>query len=220
MKKLAKIFLLLINLSPIGACIMVMTGNVSSVDDKVLLYVVLTILFSVPIQMVFYTVNVFRNTTIAKNQKGLWVLLLLSFNFAAFPFYWYLHIWRGVDKPETGQAPEPLAPSGNEPARFRNKSFKITLLLAGFLPILFFILSTCLIFLTESSDSLAYFFGILFFVSLVSLTIFYVFDVYRNSTVASNQRMLWTIVLIIGSIYVFPLYWYLHIWKKPHEVLD
>ena len=210
---MGKIILLLINSSPIGACILVITKSISSIDQNILFYIALAAVFSIPIQLIFYIINVFRNTTIAKNQKSLWVTLLLCFNFTILPVYWYLHIWKDDDKPEKEQ--ESVASPDNNQPRFRSKTSKIIMFLINFLPVIFFIIAVYVMFLTVSSDLLTYSLTILFFVSLVALIIFYVFDVYHNNTVDTNQKTLWTLVLIFGNIFIFPFYWYLHIWKEP-----
>jgi hypothetical protein len=171
---------------------------------------------SIPIQLVLYIINVFRNTTIAKKQKTLWVMLLLFCNFVILPVYWYLHIWRDADNREIESEPaaEPVVPSGNVP-RFPKTSSKILILLAGFLPIVFIFAGAYIVIFTKISDSVAFFFGIMFYVSIIAMIVFYIYDVFHNHTVANDQRVLWTLLLIIGHIFVFPFYWYFHIWKKP-----
>lgn len=216
MKKFSKILLFIISLAPISAWILVMAvGGVNLNDNETLFYIILTGFILIPIQWILYIPNVFRNTTVAKNQKGLWVTVLLFFHFVIFPFYWYLHIWKDDNKLEKETEPEQIVSSNNNQQKYRRKTSKIIMFLINFLPIIFFIIAVYVMFLKVSSDLLTYSLTILFFVSLVALIIFYVFDVYHNHTVNTNQKTLWTLVLIFGNIFIFPFYWYFHIWKEP-----
>ena len=213
MKKFGKILLFIISLTPISGWVLIMvTGGVSLNENEVLFYIITTAFILIPIQWIFYIANVFRNTTIAKDQKALWVTVLLFFHFVIFPFYWYLHIWKDDDKLE--KKPETVVSSDNNQPRFRSKTSKIIIFLINFLPVIFFIIAVYVMFLTVSSDLLTYSLTILFFVSLIALIIFYVFDVYRNHTVNTNQRTLWMWILIFGNIFIFPFYWYFHIWRE------
>ena len=217
MKKLFKLLLLIISLLPIIACILIIIGVCADIEDPdILLFIIIPAFISIPIQLILYIINVFRNPSVAKNQKVLWVMLLLFFGWLILPVYCYLHIWRDYKKPEIESEPaaEPVIPSGNVP-RFQKTSSKIVILLAGFLPIVFLIAGVYIVAFTKYSDSIAFFFGIMFYVSIIAMIIFYIYDVYHNHTVAGDQRVLWTLLLIIGHIFVFPFYWYLHIWKKP-----
>jgi hypothetical protein len=191
-------------------------GGVNLNDNKELFLVILAAFISIPIQLILYIINVFRNTSVAKNQKVLWAMLLLFFNWAILPVYCYLHIWRDSEKPviESETAMDTVMPSDNVP-RFPKTSLKIFILLAGFLPIVFIFAGAYIVMFTKISDSVAFFFGIMFYVSIAALIIFYIYDVFHNHTVANDQRVLWTLLLIIGHIFVFPFYWYFHIWKKP-----
>ena len=217
MKKLFKLLLLIISLLPIIACILIIIGACADIEDTdALLFIIVPAFISIPIQLILYIVNVFRNPSVAKNQKTLWVMLLLFFNWAILPVYCYLHIWRDTDnrKIESEPAAEPIVQSTSV-SRFQKTSSKIIIFLAGFLPIVFLLAGVYIIAFTKFSDSVAFFFGIMFYVSIAALIVFYIYDVYHNRTVAADQRVLWTLLLIIGHICVFPFYWYFHIWKKP-----
>jgi hypothetical protein len=43
---------------------------------------------------VFYVVDVFQNDRVAKDQKVLWLIVILMGGFIGMPIYWYLFIWR------------------------------------------------------------------------------------------------------------------------------
>jgi len=54
--------------------------------------------------------------------------------------------------------------------------------------------------------------------SLPILWIMYITHVYRRSNVESNQKHLWAALLFFGHFVIFPVYWYLHIWREPKKV--
>jgi hypothetical protein len=56
---------------------------------------------SVPVLVVAYIIDIFRNKSVAKNQKILWAVVIFCASLFAFPFYWYLHVWREPKKDET-----------------------------------------------------------------------------------------------------------------------
>jgi hypothetical protein len=62
--------------------------------------------------------------------------------------------------------------------------------------------------------SSALFLGLLSF----GLLIYYIVHAINNREIDSNERLLWVLVFVLGSIAGFPIYWYLRIWKR-HEVL-
>jgi len=43
----------------------------------------------------------------------------------------------------------------------------------------------------------------------------YLINVYRNVSVDKDKKILWTILILFGSIIAMPIYWYLFIWKEP-----
>ena len=50
---------------------------------------------SIPGALILYVADAYRNKRIVKNQKYLWIALFFFANILAYPFYWYLHVWRG-----------------------------------------------------------------------------------------------------------------------------
>lgn len=48
---------------------------------------------------------------------------------------------------------------------------------------------------------------------IISLTIFYMANVFRNDRVNKDMKVLWAVVLFMGSIIAMPIYWYLYIWR-------
>jgi hypothetical protein len=55
-----------------------------------------------------------------------------------------------------------------------------------------------------------------FFTMLVvlALLIFYIVNVFKNVRVEKDKKVLWAIVLFMGSMIAMPIYWYLYIWKS------
>ena len=139
MKKFGKILLFIISLAPISGWVLVMVvGGVNLNDNEILFYIITAAFILIPIQWILYISNVFRNTTIAKDQKALWVTVLLFFHFVIFPFYWYFHIWKDDDKLEKETEPEHIASSNNNQQKFRSKNLKVIMLLASLLPFFLF----------------------------------------------------------------------------------
>jgi hypothetical protein len=50
---------------------------------------------------------------------------------------------------------------------------------------------------------------------MIGLTIFYMVNVFRNDQVNKDMKVLWAVVLFMGSIIAMPIYWYLYIWREP-----
>jgi hypothetical protein len=47
--------------------------------------------------MVTYIIFAVKDQSATENDKVLWVLLLVFFNFIAFPLYWYFRLWKNED---------------------------------------------------------------------------------------------------------------------------
>jgi len=47
----------------------------------------------------------------------------------------------------------------------------------------------------------------------LGLMFFYLVDVFRNPRVPRDKRVLWAAVLLLGSLFVEPVYFWLYIWK-------
>ena len=98
-------------------------------------------------------------------------------------------------------------------------SAKVALLIISLLPYITFILGWTVVGLDEITTNIFFvILGGLTFLSIPSLWIFYIINVYRNKGVANNQKSLWAILLFFGSFVAFPVYWYLHIWREPNRV--
>jgi hypothetical protein len=100
--KLAKIVLLLIGLLPIVCFVLFFTivgaGNTSS--DPFLITFFWIAIISMFCLVIFYVVDTWRNSRVAKNQKALWTVVIICGQWLAFIVYWYLYLWRKpkVDK--------------------------------------------------------------------------------------------------------------------------
>ena len=49
---------------------------------------------------------------------------------------------------------------------------------------------------------------------MFALTAFYIVNVFRNERVNKDTKVLWAIVIFMGSIIAMPIYWYLYIWPE------
>lgn len=100
----------------------------------------------------------------------------------------------------------------------RNKLIKVILGLLSILTPITFILMFVFVGNGESTTNV-------FFIILVALTmlsfpglmVFYICHVYKISRVNPEQKHLWAALLFFGSIVVYPIYWYLHIWREPKK---
>ena len=94
------------------------------------------------------------------------------------------------------------------------KPAKIALLLFGLLPFIFFILGFTIVGSGNSTTSL---FWIIFFIlaaiSFLVSWVFYIIHACRNKYIVKNEKYLWIALLLVSNVFVFPFYWYLHIWK-------
>jgi hypothetical protein len=49
---------------------------------------------------------------------------------------------------------------------------------------------------------------------VVVLMVIYIVNVFKNDRVDKDKKVLWAIVLFMGSMIAMPVYWYLYIWKS------
>lgn len=48
---------------------------------------------------------------------------------------------------------------------------------------------------------------------IIGLITFYMVNVFRNDRVSKDMKVLWAVVLFMGSPVAMPIYWYLYIWR-------
>jgi hypothetical protein len=48
----------------------------------------------------------------------------------------------------------------------------------------------------------------------IGLLVFYIVHLFKNEQLSGDRRVLWAIVLFMGHVIAFPVYWYLYIWKS------
>jgi hypothetical protein len=49
---------------------------------------------------------------------------------------------------------------------------------------------------------------------IMALTVFYMVNVFKNDRVEKDKKVLWAVVIFMGSMIAMPIYWYLYIWKE------
>ncbi|MFN7941080.1 MAG: hypothetical protein U0X73_05750 [Thermoanaerobaculia bacterium] len=47
----------------------------------------------------------------------------------------------------------------------------------------------------------------------LGLVIFYVVHAFKNPDLASDKRILWVLIIFMGSVFGMAAYWYVHIWQ-------
>jgi hypothetical protein len=152
-KKTAKIALLLFGLLPFIFFILFFTIVGSGEHTTSFFWITLFILMaiSMPVTLVFYVIHICRNKYIVKNEKYIWIALLLVSNVFVFPFYWYLHVWKDNHSQDVAASVtiQPLAqsdisrsvrPTSMAGITLLKKTAKIALLLLGLLPFIYLIL--------------------------------------------------------------------------------
>lgn len=226
MKKFGKIVLLILSLLPC-ITIVVMLVAISTgiaeptgtgryhVDNVFLSALPFAMFAAIPFQWIFYITNVFRNTTVGKNEKALWVYFLLAGHILAFPFYWYFHIWKDKSQDTIGSSNTcPAITQHKEKGfAFKSRQSKIILLLVSLLPLISMILAGLTAAFTANFN-MVYVFGVLYYVSFITLDVLYIIDICRNPEFTSSQRLLWSVMIIFANIVIYPVYWYIYIWKN------
>ena len=48
---------------------------------------------------------------------------------------------------------------------------------------------------------------------VMALMVFYIVNVFKNNRVDKDKKVLWAVVLFLGSMLAMPVYWYIYIWK-------
>jgi hypothetical protein len=207
-----KLLLLILGLLPYITFMLLfaIVGNGKYTEEPFFVVLAWVVFLSIPIQWVFYLSNVFRNTTVSKNQKGLWFVLLLFGNIVAFPFYWYLHIWKDTFMTSLEHNDPEIR---TEEIKYKRKIAKIALFVVWILSIIF-TLTALLIRLFGSRTLWLNNLGLFGYVLLFGLVAFCITDIFKNGSVGKNQRGLWIALLIIGNVFIFPFYWHRHILRS------
>lgn len=52
---------------------------------------------------------------------------------------------------------------------------------------------------------------------ILASTGIYIFHAYKTDRIADDKRVLWVIILFLGNMVAFPVYWYLYLWRRPRE---
>ena len=52
---------------------------------------------------------------------------------------------------------------------------------------------------------------------IMALTVFYIVHVFRNEHIDNDKKVLWAVVIFMGTIIAMPIYWYLYIWLKGND---
>lgn len=101
LRRIAQIILLLFSLIvPIQIVLFFTLVGAGEETDSIFFVVLFCLGFiSVPGAFIIYLLNVLRNKRIPKDNKHLWIALLIFGNLLIYPVYWYLYIWREPETP-------------------------------------------------------------------------------------------------------------------------
>ena len=96
---------------------------------------------------------------------------------------------------------------------------KISLLIWGISPVIFFILLFSIAgpHGRSTNSALAAVF-ILIALAPFLVFIFYIFHIRKNNYLTKETKYLWVAVLFFGNIIAFPFYWFLYVWKSSEDI--
>jgi hypothetical protein len=182
--------------------------------DLFMLYALIGNIMIWPI-VVCFMYNVFKNESIPKNDKPLYVLGLLFFNVFFIPFYWYSHIWnvQPISTPKEESWIKPLKVN-------LSSRQKVLLGIMAFLPLIFMITMFFILMLSVESNVLwsenaiypiAY--VIMFFYVLFSVW-FFCRHAWKNERVPHDKRLLFVYAIFFLNIWAYPFYWYYYIYHE------
>jgi len=80
-----------------------MSSNTGNPVDmfKLILPLHLSTMLLIMVLMIIYIIDVFKNNAINSDKKALWAIVLFFGNMIAMPIYWYLNIWKVIQKKES-----------------------------------------------------------------------------------------------------------------------
>jgi len=97
--------------------------------------------------------------------------------------------------------------------------FQVALLVFGLMPIILIILSFIVVGAGNITTNPIFY--ILFDISIISIFatfITYIIHVYKNRWIKRGEKHLWAAILFLGNMFVYPVYWYLYVWKQQKQV--
>ena len=108
-----------------------------------------------------------------------------------------------------------------------NRVFKIILGIITFWPILYIILFVLSAFFLPNNNPLIsnwsevfpVFFGLHIFTMILifALVITYIIIIIKNDRIVKETKILWVVMTVWGNMLTMPIYWCLHIWRKPKD---
>lgn len=73
------------------------------------------------------------------------------------------------------------------------------------------------VFIPASIQMMSAIIGLLTLVDIIFITAFYIFDLFKRIRLDSGNKTTWLAILLVGNLFVLPIYWFYFIWKNPHE---
>jgi len=52
-------------------------------------------------------------------------------------------------------------------------------------------------------------------VLMFALMVVYIVHAFRTDRISDDRRVVWVIILFMGNMVAFPVYWYLYLWRSP-----
>jgi threonine/homoserine/homoserine lactone efflux protein len=83
----------------------------------------------------------------------------------------------------------------------------------------FFLFMASMVFMFTSAGTRSPLFASIFVLHVLTMLLIfalmavYVFHAFNTDRIANDRRVLWVLVLLLGGLIAFPIYWYLYMWR-------
>lgn len=146
------------------------------------------------------------------DRKLVWSAVVFAGAQPGMLIYWYANVWR------RGLSYEPKPEAAETPAR---RAGQVLLGLLTVLPSLYFVLFFLLIGFAMTGSTSDDLFALLPVTHLGmiflwwGLTAYYLVHVFRTPRLVGTNKALWAALIAFGGPIAWPVYWYMHVWRKP-----
>ena len=52
---------------------------------------------------------------------------------------------------------------------------------------------------------------------IMILTVVYMVNIVKNPVLKNEMKAVWAVAVFMANVFVMPIYWYLHIWRKKKD---
>lgn len=171
--------------------------------------------------MFYFVYRVSQDKQLSTEQRAIWIIALVLLWLFSAPTYWYFHVWKEARR-EGAETEATLPPTEIVLTGSRTMGMLARLLLglgscAGLVAgILSFATTILAIFLDQHNLLLlqaALATNLAGGLLLLAIIAYYVYLVYHDQQLAPEQKIMWTLILLVLAPISAPVYWYVYIWK-------